>query len=52
MMSYFLVSTSYRSLITEPVSIGSGSPHVSGDEKLPGNRQVPTMYPSDRDGGH
>jgi hypothetical protein len=52
LMSYFLVSTSYRSLITAPISIGSGSSHASSEEKLPGNRQVPTIYPSDRDGGH
>jgi len=51
LMSYFLVSTSYRSLITEPVSIGDGSSHVSDEEKLPGERQVPMIYPSDRDGG-
>jgi len=50
LMSYFLVSSSYRSLITAPVSFGSDSSHVSGVEKLPGSRPVPLVYPLDRDG--
>jgi len=51
LMSYFLVSTSYRSLITKPVSSESSWSHVSGEEKLPGSRQVPMGYPPDRDAG-
>jgi hypothetical protein len=52
LMSYFLVSSSYRSLITEPVSRESGSSRVSGEEKLPGSRQVPIVYPPDREAGY
>lgn len=49
LMSYFLVSSSYRSLITEPLSGIRGQAAVSGDEKLPGSRQLPIAYPPERD---
>lgn len=46
LMSYFLVSTSYRSLITEPISNERGVSAVSGEEKLPGSRTLPMSYPA------
>ncbi len=51
LMSYFLVSASYRSLITEPLSNEPRSSFVSGEEKLPGGRQVPIVYPPERNAG-
>jgi hypothetical protein len=51
LMSYFLVSTSYRSLITEPLSNEQRSSRVSGEEKLPGSGQPPIIYPPDRHAG-
>lgn len=53
LISYLLVSSSYRTLITAPLS---GDPPsattapaapVSGDEKLPGSRHAPFVYPSE-----
>jgi hypothetical protein len=51
LISYLLVSSSYRTLITAPASsnpptatTGPGAP-VSGDEKLPGARHAPLVYP-------
>ena len=53
LISYLLVSSSYRTLITAPLS---GDPPsattapaapVTGDEKLPGSRHVPFVYPSE-----
>ncbi|HEX9155382.1 MAG TPA: hypothetical protein VF819_07445 [Nitrospira sp.] len=52
LMSYFLVSTSYRSLITEPISNERAVSVVSGEEKLPGSRQVPLSYPPDPRASH
>jgi hypothetical protein len=52
LMSYFLVSSSYRSLITEPISGERGFSAVSGDEKLPGSRPAPMSYPQDRPASH
>jgi hypothetical protein len=49
LMGYFLVSSSYRSLIMDSVSSPSGSSAVSGGEKLPGARQAPLVYPPERD---
>lgn len=49
LMSYLLVSSSYRSLITESVSNVPGSSAISGEEKLPGARQAPLIYPPERD---
>lgn len=53
LISYLLVSSSYRTLITAPASsnpptatTGSGAP-VSGDEKLPGSRHAPLVYPAE-----
>jgi len=51
LMGYFLVSSSYRELITQPISIGTGSSHISGAEKLPGGRQAPIAYPADPHAG-
>ena len=55
MLSYFLVSSSYRSLITESVSTSpvpasqsfTSSP-ASGAEKLPGTDRAPFVYPPER----
>ena len=53
LISYLLVSSSYRTLITAPLS---GDPPsattapaapVSGDEKLPCSRRPPFVYPSE-----
>jgi hypothetical protein len=55
LISYLLVSSSYRTLITEPASSGPPSaatpsaPSVSAGEKLPGSRQVPLVYPPEPD---
>jgi hypothetical protein len=52
LISYLLVSSSYRTLITAPLSNDSPSATtapaapVSGDEKLPGgSRRPPLVYP-------
>jgi hypothetical protein len=57
MLSYFLVSSSYRSLITESVSTSPASPSqpvasppASGAEKLPGTDRAPFVYPPERGG--
>lgn len=52
LMSYFLVSTSYRSLITEPISNERGVSAISGEEKLPGSRTLPMSYPPDPRASH
>ena len=55
LISYLLVSSSYRTLITEPASSGSSAgpapsvPAVSAGEKLPGSRQAPLVYPPEPD---
>lgn len=49
LISYLLVSSSYRSLIMESVSNRSGSSAVLSGEKLPGARQAPLVYPLERD---
>ncbi len=51
LMSYFLVSSSYRSLITGSASSDRGSSVVSAGEKLPGSRQAPVSYPPERSTG-
>jgi len=54
LVSYLLVSSSYRSLITEAVTNtpASASKNLAGppseEEKLPGLRQVPLVYPPER----
>jgi hypothetical protein len=55
MLSYFLVSSSYRSLITESASTSAGpasqhstSSSASGGEKLPGADRAPFVYPPER----
>jgi hypothetical protein len=55
LLSYLLVSSSYRSLITQSVSTNpapasqhSTSPPASGAEKLPGTTQAPFVYPPER----
>ena len=51
LISYLLVSSSYRSLITAPASSSpvpattNPPSSVSSDEKLPGGRQAPLVYP-------
>ncbi|HKY73069.1 MAG TPA: hypothetical protein VJL88_14210 [Nitrospira sp.] len=50
LISYLLVSSSYRSLITAPAvssppTAASDSSPVSAGEKLPGARQAPLVYP-------
>lgn len=49
LISYLLVSSSYRTLITAPASsnppTATTEPPVSGDEKLPGSRHAPLVYP-------
>jgi hypothetical protein len=54
MLSYFLVSSSYRSLITqsvttspEPASHSTSAP-ASTTEKLPGTDRAPFVYPPER----
>ncbi|HKR81021.1 MAG TPA: hypothetical protein VJR69_15040 [Nitrospira sp.] len=53
LISYLLVSSSYRTLITAPLSVDPPSATtapaapVSGDEKLPGSRHAPFVYPSE-----
>jgi hypothetical protein len=56
LISYLLVSSSYRSLITQPASSGappsaamSPAPSMSADEKLPGSRHAPLVYPPEPD---
>jgi hypothetical protein len=55
LISYLLVSSSYRTLITQPASSGppsaatSPAPAVQGDEKLPGSRRAPLVYPPEPD---
>jgi hypothetical protein len=55
LISYLLVSSSYRTLITAPASSAppsattSPAPAVSGDEKLPGSRHAPLVYPPEPD---
>ena len=55
LISYLLVSSSYRTLITAPLSNDSrpattppGAP-ISGDETLPGSRKAPLVYPPEPD---
>jgi hypothetical protein len=51
LISYLLVSSSYRSLITAPISSDPPSATtaptapVTGEEKLPGSRRAPLVYP-------
>jgi hypothetical protein len=52
LISYLLVSSSYRSLITAPISTSppsatstSADAPVTGEEKLPGSRRAPLVYP-------
>lgn len=52
LMSYSLVSSSYRSMITESVSNDRGSSVGSGQEKLPGSQQAPFVYPPEHDVSH
>jgi len=55
LISYLLVSSSYRTLITAPATSGPPSaatqsaPSVSAGEKLPGSRQAPLVYPPEPD---
>jgi hypothetical protein len=55
LVSYLLVSSSYRGLITESLTNTppSASKHfagpASGEEKLPGSRRAPLVYPPERD---
>ena len=55
LISYLLVSSSYRSLIMAPASssppsaMTSPPSSVSAGEKLPGSRHVPLMYPPEPD---
>ena len=51
LISYLLVSSSYRTLIMQPASISPPSamtnpaPSVSPGEKLPGSQHAPLVYP-------
>jgi hypothetical protein len=55
LISYLLVSSSYRTLITAPASSSppsaatNSAPSVSADEKLPGARHAPLVYPPEPD---
>lgn len=55
LISYLLVSSSYRTLIMAPASSSPSSaatrlaPPVSGGEKLPGARHAPLVYPPEPD---
>lgn len=55
LISYLLVSSSYRTLIMEPASSRSPSvttspaPSVSVQEKLPGSGHTPLLYPPEPD---
>ena len=48
LVSYLLVSSSYRSMITESGSIAPGASVGSEQEKLPGGQQAPFVYPPQR----
>jgi hypothetical protein len=48
LMSYFLVSSSYRSAPIGPLSTEEVPSIVQGDEKLPGSRRLPIEYPPSR----
>jgi hypothetical protein len=48
LISYLLVSSSYRTLIMEPASISPPSA-ATADEKLPGARHAPLVYPPEPD---
>jgi hypothetical protein len=48
LVSYLLVSSSYRSMITAPVQ-DRGAAVGTEQEKLPGGRQAPFVYPPERD---
>jgi len=49
LMSYLLVSSSYRSMITESVTNDRGSSIGSEQEKLPGSQHAPFVYPPEPD---
>ena len=55
LISYLLVSSSYRTLImapavtTPPQAPMNSAPAVSADEKLPGFRHAPLVYPPEPD---
>lgn len=55
LISYLLVSSSYRTLITEsassapPSATTSPTPAVQNGEKLPGSRHAPLVYPPEPD---
>ena len=55
LISYLLVSSSYLTLIMQPASSSPPSaatslaPSVSADEKLPGARHAPLVYPPEPD---
>jgi len=51
LMSYFLVSSSYRSVPMGSFSTERVPSAVHGNEKLPGSRQLPIEYPPGRDAG-
>jgi hypothetical protein len=51
LMSYFLVSSSYRSLLPTYTRTEGASSRAADDEKLPGGRQVPIEYPPSREAG-
>ena len=55
LISYLLVSSSYRTLIMAPASssppsaVTDPAPSVSAQEKLPGSRHAPLVYPPEPD---
>ena len=48
LVSYLLVSSSYRSMIIESVPNDRGAAVGSEQEKLPGGQQAPFVYPPER----
>jgi hypothetical protein len=49
LVSYLLVSSSYRSMITESGSLSRGAAVGTEQEKLPGSQHAPFVYPPERD---
>ena len=55
LISYLLVSSSYRTLMMAPASssppsaVTGPAPSVSAQEKLPGSRHAPLVYPPEPD---
>lgn len=51
LMSYLLVSSSYRDLLPVSAKRDRFSSGSAGDEKLPGSRELPVKYPLPKEAG-